>query len=206
MKILMYLLSLSLGLSLLSGCSSFQAERVDDRESDEKGLEITDEWLQRDTEETIKDIMKQINAHKGLKNYLVRYRGGYPKTFIGEVENQTSESYFPIDDLNEELLTALSASGKFILVDAKARESILKEITYQNDGMVSPETRKKIGRQTGADLMIFGSVHMKAKRRRGKTLKQYSVNIRMTDIERGTEVFRGRIKRSTYSKQSGSGW
>ena len=101
---------------------------------------------------------------------------------------------------------ATGESGNFILVDAAAREIILKEITYQNDGMVDPNTAKKVGKQTGADLIIFGNVYMKPESRDGKTIKQYSINLRMTDIEKGVEVFRGRAKTSKYSEQKKFGW
>ena len=196
---------LLLAFLLTASCSSFQAERVDSEESDERALEITDKWVQKDTEKVIGDILKSIQEHKGFKRYLQRH-GKTPTVFIGEVKNMTSEAYFPINDLNDEFLNAISSSGEFILVDAAARESILKEITYQHDGMVDPKTAKDIGKQVGADLMIFGNVYMQPQSRKGKTIKQYSINIRMTDIEKAIEVMRTRTKLSKYSKQSSMGW
>ncbi|MFZ9000543.1 MAG: hypothetical protein ACO20H_04530 [Bacteriovoracaceae bacterium] len=201
MEKLVYLLFVFLTVS----CSSFQAERVDSQESDEKALEITDKWLQGDTERVVKEILTVMDKHRGLKRYLTGL-GRPPRVFIGEVQNLTSEAYFPISDVNDEFLNEISMTGDFVLVDAAARESILKEITYQHDGMVDPSTAKRIGKQTGADLMIFGNVYMKPETRKGKTIKQYSINIRMTDIERGVEVMRARTKLSKYSEQSGSGW
>ena len=203
MKALHGLLIATLFLSL--SCSSFQAKRVDSNESDEKALEITDKWVQRDTENVVKEVISKLQTHKGFKRYLRRH-GATPKVFIGEVQNLTSEAYFPINDINDEFLNEISASGDFILVDAAAREDILKEITYQNDGMVEPETAKMVGKQVGADLMIFGNVYMRPQSRDGKTIKQYSVNIRMTDIEKGLEVLRVRTKLSKFSDKSSRGW
>ena len=198
------LLLLGLLFSFVS-CGGFQAKRVDSEESDEKALEITDKWVQRDTENVVKDILSKIEKHKGFKRYL-RGSGKTPTVFIGEIQNLTSEAYFPINDINDEFLNEISSSGDFILVDAAAREAVLKEITYQNDGMVDPNTAKVIGKQIGADLMIFGNVYMQPRSRDGKTIKQYSVNVRMTDIEKGIEVLRTRAKLSKYSKKSSFGW
>lgn len=192
-------------LLTLASCGSFKAERVDNKTSDEKALKITDQWLQADTEQVIRDVMKEMNEHKGLRRYMME-NGKNLKMFVGEVQNLTSEAYFPINDLNDELLNEISKEGNFTLVDAAAREHILKEITYQNDGMVDAKTAKKVGKQTGADLMIFGNVYMKPETRDGKTIKQYSVNIRITDIEKGTEIFRTRTKLSKYSEQKSVGW
>lgn len=199
------ILTITLALMTLASCGSFQAKRVDSNESDEKALEITDKWVQRDTENVIGEVVENITKHKAFKRYLMQH-GGTPSLFIGEVKNMTSEAYFPINDLNDELLNELSASGDFVLVDAAAREAILKEITYQNDGMVDPATAKQVGKQTGADLIIFGNVYMKPETRDGKTIKQYSINIRMTDIEKAIEVMRTRAKLSKYSEQKSVGW
>jgi hypothetical protein len=201
MKLITTLLSLTL---LATSCGSFKAKRVDANESDEKGLEITDNWMSADTELAIKDILKQMRAHPGYQKMKARF--GTPKVFVAEVQNQTAEAYFPIGDMNDELLNELSMSGEFELVDNQAREKVLKEITYQNDGMVDPATAKQIGKQTGADIMIFGNVYMKPEKRGGKTIKEYSVNIRMTDIEKATEVLRTRTKINKFSEKSASRW
>jgi penicillin-binding protein activator len=97
-------------------------------------------------------------------------------------------------------------SGDFELVDNQAREKILGEVTYQNDGMVDPATAKKIGKQTGADIMIFGNVYMKPEKRDGKTIKEYSVNIRMTDVQKATEVLRTRTKVFKFSEKNATRW
>lgn len=197
-------LILSLLVSLAS-CGSFRASRVDSSEADERGLRITDEWLAGDTEQVISEVIENIRHHQGF----VRYRaelGRAPRLFIGEVQNLTSEAYFPINDINDELLHEISATGEFILIDADARDRILEEITYQHDGMVDPATASQVGRQTGADLMIFGNVHMQPQSRDGRTIKQYAVNIRMTDIEQGVEVMRTRVRLNKYSERRSFGW
>ncbi|EQC46673.1 hypothetical protein [Bacteriovorax sp. Seq25_V] len=190
---------------LLSSCGGFKAKRVSADESDELAMEITDKWVARDTEMVIKDVLKQIEKHKGFQRYLAK-RSTSPKLFIAEVQNETSEPYFPIADMNDELLNEFSAAGDFILIDASARERLLKEIQYQNDGMVDPRQVKSIGKQAGADLLIFGAIRMNPKTRDGKTIKEYSVNLRMTEIETGVEVLRTRAKTQKYSEQSSSGW
>ncbi len=189
---------------IATSCGGFKAKRVDANESDEKGLAITDNWMSADTTQAVTDIIKQMKAHPGFAK--MKSRMGTPKVFVADVQNQTSEAYFPIGDLNDELLNELSLSGEFELIDNQAREQILKEVTYQNDGMVDPTTAKKIGKQTGADIMIFGNVYMKPEKRDGKTIKEYSVNLRMTDIEKATELLRSRTKVFKYSEKSSLGW
>ncbi|MBT3586175.1 MAG: hypothetical protein HN509_14810 [Halobacteriovoraceae bacterium] len=196
---------LLLTLATVSSCGGFKAKRQSGDESDEAAMEVTDKWVSGDTERVVKDIIKHIGNHKGFKRYL-RGHGGSPTVFIGEVKNLTAEAYFPINDINDEFLNEISASGDFVLVDAAAREQMLKEITYQHDGMVDPKTAAKVGNQTGAQLMIFGNIYMKPRSRKGKTIKQYSVNIRMTNLSKGTEVLRVRTKLNKFSEKGGAGW
>ena len=189
----------------ISCAPKIKTERISIQKSDELASTITDEWVATDTEMAVQNIIEKINSHRGFQNYLLKL-GRKPKIFIGEVQNQTSEAYFPVGDLNDELLNEFSESGDYILIDADARDKILKEITYQNDGMVRPEDIKKIGRASGADLIVFGNIRMKPETLSGKTIKDYSVNIRMTEIESGEEVMRTRYKISKYSKRSGMSW
>jgi PBP1b-binding outer membrane lipoprotein LpoB len=194
--------------SLIISCSSFKSERVSVDTGDELASNITDSWVLKDTELAIIDISKQIDNHGGLNETIISFSKKHkkPKIFVGEVQNQTAEAYFPIDDLNDELLQKLSESGRYTLIDENARVTILKEIKYQNDGMVDSAETKKIGKQSGADWLIMGSVRMKPETLKGKTIKEYTVNIRITDIQNGEEVFRGRYKTTKYSVRRSSGW
>lgn len=184
---------------------TIKTERISIEESDELASNITDEWVMTDTEIAVKETIKQIDNNKSFQKYLYNL-GRRPRIFIGEMQNDTTEPYFPIEDINDELLNEFSQSGKYILIDADARQKILEEITYQNDGMVKEEDIKKIGKTSGVDLIIFGNVRLNQKSFLGKTIKDYSVNIRITDIESGEEVARTRYKLNKYSKRSKVAW
>ena len=193
------------GSLALSGCAGFKAERLSTAEGDEKAMSITDEWLLTDTENTVKDLLKKLDNHRGFQRF-TNNLGHRPKLFIAEVQNETSEAYFPIDDMNDEFLNEISASGDFILIDAKARDAVLREIQYQNDGMVKASDIKKVGKATGAEILVFGAVRMNPKTLNGKTIKEYTVNLRFTNIESGEEIARLRSKTSKYSERGGFGW
>ncbi|GHU27278.1 hypothetical protein FACS1894152_3680 [Bacilli bacterium] len=193
-------------LLVVTACApTMNTQRVSLDKSDELAARITDKWIAKDTELAVKDVLKQVMNHRSFQQYLAKL-GRKPKLFIAEVQNQTSEAYFPIADLNDELLNEFSSSGEYVLLDASAREKILKEITYQNDGMVDAKQAKSIGKASGADLLIFGDIRMKPETLEGKTIKDYSVNLRMTDIEKGEEVLRVRHKTSKYSETKKHSW
>lgn len=192
--------------AILGGCASFKAQRVNHEEADEKAMSITDKWVNGDTILVVDSTIKKINEHQRFKKFRSKYPGKEIKTFVGEIQNNTSEAYLPIKDIEEALLEKLSNSDVFVLIDAAQREKLLKEITYQNDGMVDPAQAKNIGKQSGANLIVFGSVNMKPETRDGKTIKSYSVNFRLTDVETSEELCRTREVVNKYSEQASSGW
>ena len=150
---------------------------------------VASKWLNTDTKEAIAFIMEEIKNSTKLQGYLER-RNERPKLLVGEMQNNTCEADFPLEDMNEKLLTALFNQGDFMLIDKKARKAILAEITYQNDGTVDPAQAKKIGKEHGADIAIFGAVRMLPNvLENGKTIKEYSVNLRITELETGLSVF-----------------
>jgi uncharacterized protein (TIGR02722 family) len=200
-----FLIAVLIMFGLVSGCSSFKAQRVDEAKADEKAMEITDNWVDGDTIRVVGGAIKQVYAHKRFKEFQQKFAGKRIKLFVGEIRNNTAESYFPVKDLEDALLEQISNSEEFALIDASRRDSLLKEITYQNDGMVDPSQAKKIGKQSGADVMIFGDINMKPESRDGKTIKTYTVNLRLTDIQSAEEICRTREKINKYS-EGGAKW
>lgn len=192
-------------LGLTACAPTIQTSRVSVDEGDELSTTITDEWVKKDTELSINKLMEKMSKHKGLQRYISNSPKA-PVLFVGEVQNDTSEPYLPIADLNERLLEKILEEGDFRVIDAEKRANILKEIQYQNDGMVDPAQAKKIGKQTGADVAIFGAIRMDPKTLAGKTIKEYSINLRITDLESGEVIWMGSYDISKYSKRSGSKW
>lgn len=189
-------------LLVLTACGpTIKAQRMTTAEGDKKAMTITDDWVATDTNLAVDYITDKLTNTGRYKRYLRENSYKTPKIFIGEVENNTSEDSFPISALNNKILDYFFESGDFDVIDQKNRKKLLEEIRYQNSGMVKEEDIKSIGKASGADLILFGEVIMDEKRMGGQTLKEYSVIIKLTDIESGEEVSRVTYETTKYSKQ-----
>lgn len=189
-------------LLALTACGpTIKAQRMTTAEGDKKAMTITDDWVATDTNLAVDYITDKLTNTGRYKRYLRENSYKTPKIFIGEVENNTSEDSFPISALNNKILDYFFESGDFDIIDQKNRKKLLEEIRYQNSGMVKEEDIKSIGKASGADLILFGEVIMDEKRMGGQTLKEYSVIIKLTDIESGEEVSRVTYETTKYSKQ-----
>lgn len=61
-------------------------------------------------------------------------------------------------DFKAELTTALVNSGIFLVVERGQLESVLREFSFQQTGMVDSDTAIEIGRMSGAGLTFVGNV------------------------------------------------
>jgi len=110
-----------------------------------------------------------------------------PVMIIYGIQNRTDE-HIDTQALGDAIRTDLIKSGKFVFVNEAQRKKIEAEIAYQSQGLVSPETQIKIGKQVGAKYMLTGSLvsitqdELKQVRIKKKELKYYRLTLEITDI------------------------
>lgn len=62
------------------------------------------------------------------------------------------------DNLLEDLQTAMAKTGMFEIVERNEFDRILKELKIQNSGLIDSETAKRLGKLTGAESILVGSL------------------------------------------------
>jgi len=194
-------------LMLLAACGpSIQTTRVNSNQSDRLAATVTDRWVARDTENAVQEFLAQMQTNRTYQRYLERIGDRTPRLFIAEVRNETGEPYFPIGDMNDELLHYFSQSGQFIMVNAAAREKIRQEIEFQGGDYTDPAQAIRLGRATAADLMIVGTVRMQSDTLGAQTVKTYTVNMQLVDIATGEDVLMTRFRTDKHARRSKFGW
>jgi hypothetical protein len=188
---------------LTTACGTFHSSRLTTEEFDRRAAGVTDKWVPQDTLLVLKDIRYQLDNHRGLEEYRSNL-GRRPKLLVGEIKNQTAEVYFPVEDLLDAFLTDLSSTNDYILLEGEDRDKILQELQQQSN--VDYRQIKKMGKFLASDLLILGAIHMKPETRNGKTIKNYSINLRVSDLETGQEVARLRSQVNKYSTRSRWSW
>lgn len=192
-------------LFLMEGCGGVTAGRISSEEGDVKASAITDKWIKKDSENAAKEIMNQLETHRGFQRYMAKLNR-QPILYIRDVSNQTEDAYFPIAELNNALLKEISRSGDFILLDRAASKKLEEELAYQHGGATKRQTAKKVGQFENVDLMIFGEITMQKISEDGETIKQYTVNMRLTDLETGVEVARMDYEVQKFMERSRFSW
>jgi curli biogenesis system outer membrane secretion channel CsgG len=62
------------------------------------------------------------------------------------------------ENLLEDLQTAMAKTGVFELVERNQLDRVLRELKIQNSGLIDSATAKRLGKLTGADAVLVGSI------------------------------------------------
>ena len=92
------------------------------------------------------------------------------------------------------LVTELTKSGKFIVVERDRMEKIMQEQKLQSQGMTDPQTVAEVGRLLGLEAVVIGAVSQFGVKTEGsdylisqtkKQVADVTVDIRLVDVQSG---------------------
>jgi hypothetical protein len=148
----------------------------------DKPMYMSDEFGYSDLKTVTEKMISSI-----LTNPPIASRNDRPVVIIYGLTNRTDE-HIDTTAITEKIQTGLTRSRKLRFVNKAARDKIAKEIGYQQGGMVTPETKIKLGKQVGAEYMLTGSITSitaeegKGFRLKEKRVKYYKISLELTDL------------------------
>jgi uncharacterized protein (TIGR02722 family) len=147
MKIsILFLLALSLVITNC-GPKAFVKGQYDDVQRENL---LNDQWSETDMQNAVKDLVASLVNHPSIANAKTP-----PVVMVTQLQNKTSE-HIDTQSIMDMFRVELMNSGKIEFIDKEARQDIKDEYDYQNSGVVSDETKKGPGGQTGADFIVNG--------------------------------------------------
>ena len=193
MKITKIAFALSLAVALvLTSCASNKSPvtRVDS----ETVLDLSGNWNDTDIGIVCKALIAEATQSPRIAKFEAE-NGRPPVVILGRIRNDSSEPADVIhtDIISKKLENALVNSGVFDFVaDAGDREALRAERLAQVD-FTNPETAAAIGNETGADLMLVGSVKTSIEKSAdGKTeSRHYYVYVQMQHLSTNKLWFSG---------------
>jgi len=111
---------------------------------------LNDAWSETDMQKAVNELVGGLTKYRGINEAKKP-----PVVMVTKLQNKTSE-VIDTQNIMDMVRVNLSESGKVRFIDKEARQDIADEYEYQNSGMVSHETKKGPGGQTGADYVING--------------------------------------------------
>jgi uncharacterized protein (TIGR02722 family) len=125
-----------------------------------------------------------------------------PKVIIGNISNQSHE-HISVGTFTKDIERALLNSGKIDFVASKTeRTQLREEKADMMAGNTSEGTAKQAGNETGADLMMIGTINAIVDQEGSKAVVYYQVNMELVNIESNVKVWMGEKKIKKYVKRA----
>jgi len=190
-----------LGISILlitiiiSGCGGMKV-KYGDPEAVET---VTPDYGSTDLQMIAERMINSLLVHPVLNNI--------PVIYVSRLRNKTSE-HIDTEAITDKIKTALIKSGKVkFTAISEVKEEVIEQLMYQKEsGMVDPTTRVAIGKQIGADLILYGDIISIVKKEGRKQDIYYKINLELADLETGLIEWSEEEEIRKQAKKSIIGW
>jgi uncharacterized protein (TIGR02722 family) len=179
MKKLLLVSALGLSISLLAGCANKSVVSY----GDASAVETTNINFGSTDLQKIADQMTASLIQSPVVGTMTTNKR--PIVFIDSVKNKTSE-HIDTESLTDSISTQLLRTGKFRFVDMTKLTALREQLNYQNEGdLVNPNKAVQLGKQVGAEYMLYGNLASIVKTNSDKSDVYYKFTMRLMDLESG---------------------
>jgi len=144
---------------------------------------LTDKWSETDMQNAVRDLVASA-----VQNPSISSAKRPPVVMVTRLQNKTSE-HIDTQSITDMFTVELMRSGKVSFVDKAAREDIAEEYEYQDSGMVSKESKKSRGGQTGADFIMNGRLDSIVQEAGKDKTVYYKLTMNLTNLKTGVIVW-----------------
>ncbi len=171
------LLLIAVSLLLLQGC----ANKVGYKDATE--VETTSvEFGSTDLQQMAAKMVDSLLAFPPIVEATRQHR---PVMFVEKIKNKTVE-HIDTESITDTISTRLLRSGKFRFVDMTKVDEVRDQLAFQNEsGMVDRSSAAQIGRQIGAEYMMYGNLSSIVKRNSSVKDVYYKLTLKVMHLESG---------------------
>ena len=180
----------------VAGCGpkAFVKGEYDDVNSENN---LNDQWSETDMQRVVHDLVASL-AQSPVINNAARP----PIVMVTKLQNKTDE-HIDTQSIMDMVRGDITNTGKVAFVDKEARDDVANEYNYENSGMVSAESKKAAGGQTGADFIINGRLDSNTQEVGKDKSVYYKVTLNLTNLKTNVIVWTGyKQLRKKYRKRS----
>ena len=171
---------------IFSNCGpSRKVERMDPNTA----TDISGRWNDTDAKLVADEMIKDVLDRPWRTNFEMK-NGKKPVVIIGQVRNKTSEHIdagFFIKSMERTFIN----SGTVSVVQSGEERNEVREERNDQQTFSSEETRKKWGKEKGADFMLNGVIMSVVDQYKKQKTVKYQVNLELTNLETNEKVWIG---------------
>lgn len=182
---LRWLMALPLAAALVmnTGCSK-KVTRI----THDSTVDLSGKWNDTDSRLTAQEMVKDCLAGGWYNKYAAAQKT--PTVIVGEIRNKSHE-HIATQTFVTDIERALINSGKVEFVANKSEREQIRDEKSDQAGNASVGTRQISGEESGAQLMMIGTLNSIVDKEGGESVVFYQVNLELIEIESHKKVWIG---------------
>jgi len=177
----------TIGVLISSSCGNRKIERVDPN----LATDISGRWNDTDSKLVSNEMI--TDALTVNRNWIASFESKMnrkPVVIIGNIRNKTSE-YIDATFFIKNMEIAFINGGSVSVVQSADERNQIRDERNDQQTFASEETKKKWGKEKGADFMMNGVVTSITDEHKNRKSVAYQVNLELTDLETNEKVWIG---------------
>jgi uncharacterized protein (TIGR02722 family) len=191
----MYKTTITLLLLALAGCQTRQVTRIDPATE----IDLSGRWNDTDSRKVADQMIFDLFDSDSFKNY-ASSKSTKPVIVVGMIRNKTSE-HIDADNFVKKFEVVIHNSGVADLVESDQFRDQLRVERLEQQDYADPATVKKMGMESGADLMLFGEMTSETDTDNNRRVVNYITTLFLTDIQTNKRVWYGQNEIKKYVKR-----
>lgn len=173
-----------LALLLLVSCAR-TVNRIDPAQQ----IDLSGRWNDSDSRLVAEKMTTDLLSNARFQEY-AQQLGKKPVIIVGQIRNRTSE-HIDANAFIKKLEVALFNSGRADIVESSTFRDKLREERAQQQDFADPETVAQWGKETGANLMLFGEMTSETDVYNNQRVVNYLTTLFLTDMETNKRIWYG---------------
>lgn len=185
MKRILIAVPLVASLLFTTACANRKVTRLDPSQQ----TDLSGRWNDSDSRLVANEMITQILTGAWRTNFEQKH-ARKPVLIVGSIKNKSSEQIDPITFIKD-LEKACINSGTVSIVQSGDERNQLREERNDQQTFSSEDSKKKWGREKGADFMINGVISSIVDQYKNQKTVYYQIDLELTDLETNEKVWIG---------------
>jgi uncharacterized protein (TIGR02722 family) len=179
---------------IVAGCQMRQVTRLDPATE----IDLSGRWNDTDSRKVADQMIYDLFDATSFKQY-AEANNVKPAIVVGTIRNKTSE-HIDADNFVKKFEVVIHKSGVADLVESSEFRDMLRVERLEQQEFSDPATVKRMGMETGADLMLFGEITSETDVYNNRRVVNYITTLFLTDIETNKRIWYGQNEIKKYVK------
>ena len=158
----------------------------------QSNIDVSGNWNDVDSRLVSEQITTDLLSQPWYARYVADISHN-PVIIVGSVRNDSSE-HINTNTFIKDIERAMVNSAKLEVVASADQQSILRQQRVEQGLYVSKETRKRLGNELGADVIMVGSISTIEDVEGKRSVRYYQVDVELIDIETNRKLWIGQKK------------